>query len=145
MGPKNCLFFGNSGGDYAVDTYGEPDVFTAGDAINNNIAGASGNLDGDPQFVNLGIRNFHLSNLSPCVDKGTDENAPSYDFENNARPHDVPGRGNESPAVVYDIGAYENQDTGVYTPTHTPTPVNTPTPTATIVRSTSVKTWEVYE
>ena len=40
---------------------------------------------------------FHLQKDSPCIDKGVEEHAPSYDFDGNKRPQ----------KDSYDIGAYE--------------------------------------
>ncbi len=54
----------------------------------------------NPLFVNYqtdGSGNYHLSAGSPCLDTATSTNAPSTDFDGNARPQ---GAG-------YDIGAYE--------------------------------------
>jgi hypothetical protein len=54
-----------------------------------------GNIDAAPRFVGNG--DYHLTELSPCIDKGTSEGAPDYDLEGNKRPQ---GNG-------YDMGAYE--------------------------------------
>ncbi|MGA1792251.1 MAG: MopE-related protein, partial [bacterium] len=48
-------------------------------------------------FVNPSIGDFHLQNCSPCINTGTDVEAPDEDKEGNLRPS---GGG-------YDMGAYE--------------------------------------
>ncbi|HNT34813.1 MAG TPA: right-handed parallel beta-helix repeat-containing protein, partial [bacterium] len=135
----NCLFYNNADGDYFIDGY-SPTPFIGAAQINAAVPGASGNIDGDAQFVNSSVGDFRLSNLSPCVDSGTDLDAPLFDFAGDLRPHDVPGRGADSTGKEFDIGAFENQDTGVYTPTNTPTQTATPLPTGV----TGVHVWEEY-
>lgn len=46
--PANSLFFGNQDGDFSDS--GAP-AYMGGDAINANVAGATGNLTGNPEFV----------------------------------------------------------------------------------------------
>ena len=41
------------------------------------------NITDDPQFVGAG--DYHLTNVSPCINLGTDANAPSTDYEGDAR------------------------------------------------------------
>ncbi|HSW88162.1 MAG TPA: right-handed parallel beta-helix repeat-containing protein [Candidatus Saccharimonadales bacterium] len=80
----------------------------------------TGNLTVDPQLVNYvadGTGDYHLKATSPAIDAGISTNAPSIDFDGNARPQ---GNG-------FDIGVYEYL-TGI---TITPTPVATATPTLT--------------
>lgn len=136
---KYCQFHNNATADIYIDGY-PSQMLTGGAAINASIPEAVGNIDGDAQFVNLSLGDLRLSNLSPCVDAGSDLNAPLFDFAGNARPHDVPGRGADGTGKEFDIGAYENQDTGVYTPTNTPTQTATPLPTGV----TGVTVWEQY-
>ncbi|MEI6126720.1 MAG: choice-of-anchor Q domain-containing protein [Pseudomonadota bacterium] len=73
----------------------------------------AGNISSDPQFVQLGYWNdngtpnigddywisgdFHLQELSPCIDTATGDNAPDHDLEGTTRPQ---GYG-------YDMGSYE--------------------------------------
>jgi hypothetical protein len=62
----------------------------------NLMAGATRNISADPQFVAF-ASDLHLSSGSPCIDRGTAEDAPATDGDGNARPV---GSG-------FDIGAYE--------------------------------------
>lgn len=55
-----------------------------------------------PEFVNLGIYNFHLNQTSPAIDSATSNYSTSLDYEGNVRPQ---GSG-------YDIGAYEYDEEG---------------------------------
>ena len=53
--------------------------------------------EGDPLFLSASGSDFHLQGSSPAIDKGFSTDAPSDDYDGNARPY---GSG-------YDIGAYE--------------------------------------
>lgn len=58
----------------------------------------TGNITGqDPKFTNLSGRNFYLQANSPVINAGLATNAPTTDFDRNARPQ----------GGAYDIGAYE--------------------------------------
>ena len=60
-----CLFYNNQEGDYwDEDAYS----YTGAYNINNNVSGASNNIDGDPLFVSAS--DYHLSGSSPCIDAG---------------------------------------------------------------------------
>lgn len=67
----------------------------------NEANGDNGNLAQDPQFFNIQggstTWDFHLNYTSPCVDTGTDENAPEQDIDGISRPQ----------SLGYDMGAYE--------------------------------------
>ncbi len=47
---ENCLFDGNPEGDIYRYNAGAPTIYTGAAAINANVAGATGNVDGDPLF-----------------------------------------------------------------------------------------------
>ncbi len=81
------------GGNTPDLTYEYCDFYNNGFSM---IAG-QGNIDTNPLFVNPTNGDFHLQPPSPCIDAGTLNNAPSFDFEEMSRPS---GNG-------IDIGAYE--------------------------------------
>lgn len=45
-----------------------------------------GNLNEDPRFQDAANRDFHLTWLSPCINRGTNKDAPSDDMDGDARP-----------------------------------------------------------
>ncbi len=57
-----------------------------------------GNINDAPLFVDAHNEDFHLTKLSPCIDVGSAEDAPSTDAAGNPRPR---GSG-------FDMGAYES-------------------------------------
>lgn len=90
----NCIFWGNTD-----DLYGCSANYSC---IEDNDPGI-GNTDQDPMFVNASVGDYHLSASSPCVDAGTNNNAPGTDFEGDTRPFD----GNRDGFMVVDMGADE--------------------------------------
>jgi hypothetical protein len=83
---KNCLFFRNSdgvlfheGSDTIIDVTGPS-------GLNYLLTEAEGNIAGDPMFVNPAVDNYHLRFISPCIDAGTGESAPTDDFDGETRP-----------------------------------------------------------
>ena len=97
----NCILWGNTPDDQIVDctstvTYSDVDGGHAGE----------GNINAAP-MLESGLGDYHLTGVSPCIDAGTSEGAPSTDIEGNIRPQ----------IAGYDMGAYEyladNDDDGV--------------------------------
>ena len=43
-------------------------------------------LDDDPLFVNSGTGDYHLTRLSPCVNRGTDSGTSAFDMDGDTRP-----------------------------------------------------------
>jgi hypothetical protein len=77
------------GGESGIVTNGQGPVYWG-----------DGNIEASPQFVNVGLSNYHLANKSPCINAGKAVGAPIVDIEGNPRP---------SPAGSNpDMGAYEN-------------------------------------
>jgi parallel beta-helix repeat protein len=46
----------------------------------------TGNINSDPLFVNVDNADYHLSSNSPCIDEGTNEEAPETDIDGQERP-----------------------------------------------------------
>ncbi|MEW6486223.1 MAG: right-handed parallel beta-helix repeat-containing protein, partial [Pseudomonadota bacterium] len=123
---RNSIFWGNTAGSNAQINNGWPTT-TYTDIQNGcaSCADKTGNIDADPQFINLQIAtsgnpttagNFHLCNgvgdpdaactaASPCIDTASVTNAPADDIEGNTRPYDVSGKGDG--VDDYDMGADE--------------------------------------
>lgn len=76
-------------------------------AINTNWqADQAGNVNVDPKFVSLSLRDFHLQSSSPCIGAGdpdTDISDYEKDLDGNYRIRDA----------VIDMGAYEYQSGGI--------------------------------
>jgi hypothetical protein len=56
-----------------------------------------GNMTGNPMFVDLGTRNFHLRTGSPAIDTGSAPYSAATDFDGASRPQ----------AAAADVGGYE--------------------------------------
>ena len=61
-----------------------------------------GNIDFQPEFVCTPKKNYRLRATSPCIDAGSNSDAPDIDIEGNLRPQ----------GENVDIGAYEGEFTG---------------------------------
>jgi hypothetical protein len=59
----------------------------------------TGNINQAPKFLRIGDRPLRLAPGSPCLDRGTADNAPNTDANNLPRPFPAGGK--------YDMGAYE--------------------------------------
>ncbi|MEW5801417.1 MAG: right-handed parallel beta-helix repeat-containing protein [bacterium] len=80
------------------------------------------NLQEDPLFKDTSRRNFYLSSSpakrSPCIDAGTNVDAPAVDRDGRARPYDGDCDGQPMP----DLGAYEYYDDQKPVPCQNPLP-----------------------
>ncbi|MCP4351061.1 MAG: hypothetical protein GY795_36820 [Desulfobacterales bacterium] len=95
----NCIIRDNSGGIIGGNPEIPEQVGGASATYSNIQYGYSGegNIDDDPLFVNTENDDYRLTQNSPCIDKGTADNAPATDIDGVSRP-----QGNS-----YDMGAYE--------------------------------------
>ena len=76
------VFWKNSGDVYMEDSTPYPTVAD----MDAGIAGATENRECDPKFVDPGKDDFHLLMGSCCIDTGNPTNAPTEDFDGDARP-----------------------------------------------------------
>lgn len=104
----SCIVFNNNDDSLAgggIVTYSN---------ISGGFAG-EGNINLNPQFVNLGAGDLHLTNISPCIDAGDSTsiaNEWSKDLDLNPRGVDDPNKvdtGKQVFGLVVDMGSYEFQ------------------------------------
>jgi uncharacterized repeat protein (TIGR01451 family) len=86
-------------------------------------------VEGDPRFVDGASANFHLQSTSPAIDAGSATDAPSDDYEGNARPQDGDGNG----STIHDMGAYEVTPNLTLSSNTDPYPVQATTPVITYI------------
>ncbi|RKY14457.1 MAG: hypothetical protein DRP82_04025, partial [Planctomycetota bacterium] len=117
---KNSILWGNSASS-ANEIYIYDDPYNPSFAIlnhccvdNTGYGGQAGNITEnncihqDPQFVNAAGGDYHLQDVSPCIDAGNNSYVPgtvSEDLDGNQRIAD----GDNDGTSVVDIGAYEYQ------------------------------------
>ena len=99
---KNCIFWDNTPDELLFVT-GSTWPYVKYSDIKGGYSGTgSDNIDDDPEFVNSPI-DLHLQPGSPCIDTGTNTDAPDEDIDGLLRPQDGDGDG----TAVCDMGAYE--------------------------------------
>lgn len=103
---RNCIVWGNS----AYDTTTNSIYSSVSDIEYSDIEGGwsgTGNIDLNPQFLDLATNNYFLNYNSPCINAGTPDttglNLPPYDLAGNVRIF----------ADTVDMGAYES-DMGIF-------------------------------
>jgi hypothetical protein len=69
------------------------------------------NIDADPLFVDPKNDDFHLQNMSPCIDRGTAQGTPPFDLEGDPR-MDHPDMPNDP--TIWDMGADEYRTEGSF-------------------------------
>ncbi|UCG69845.1 MAG: PKD domain-containing protein, partial [Thermoplasmata archaeon] len=99
---KNCILWGDTPDEICYSGFSVTYSDIQGGYCDPNI---TQNINEDPLFVDPNAGDLHLQCNSPCIDKGTGNDAPSTDIDGNPRPL---GEG-------YDIGAYEMLCTGLAT------------------------------
>lgn len=103
----NNIFYGNEAESAGQDLY----LIQAGQSakVSHNLfgggqqAGSNGNISGDPLLVSPDEGDFRLQPGSPAIDGGSNDEAPSDDFDGVQRPLD----GNEDETATVDLGAFE--------------------------------------
>ncbi|MBX7258656.1 MAG: right-handed parallel beta-helix repeat-containing protein [Candidatus Hydrogenedentes bacterium] len=108
---KNCLFEIDGEGVFSESQTGA--VYSDATSLNAGLPQASGNVSGDPRFVNAANMDFSPLINSPAIDAGTPsvpfrvDVVPRNDIDDELRPFDVPGVGANGTGTEIDIGAYE--------------------------------------
>jgi hypothetical protein len=95
----NSIFWGNVGGS-GSQVYGSAISYSdimSGEAGISAATYGTGNISVDALFMDVLVKNFHLSASSECIDSGTSQGAPLIDLDGNIRPF----------RAGFDMGAYE--------------------------------------
>jgi len=111
----NSIIWGNSSSlvttrqIYMSGGYGSIDHSDFIDAqVSSNLGRGAGNIELDPLYVDSSnadylLRDYHITDCSPCIDAGTATGAPDHDIDGDPRPLD----GDDDGAADHDMGADE--------------------------------------
>ena len=95
----NCIVWGNADGDVVASVLPTYSCFGEGTT-------GTGNIAGNPQFMDPNGGDYRLAVSSSCIDAGTDAGV-DMDIAGLPRPFDVPGIDNNGALDEFDMGAYE--------------------------------------
>lgn len=97
---KNCILWEDSPDEIYTDDNSIP-TLTYSNIQNEDFGGE--NINDNPLFVDSNAGDYHLKPDSPCIDSGSNTDAPHFDRDYIHRPQD----GDRKGAAICDIGAYE--------------------------------------
>ncbi|MBI1880426.1 MAG: hypothetical protein HYR94_19790 [Chloroflexi bacterium] len=108
---KNTILWGNQKTDLNMRGFGGPttveaeysDVGMVNAAFGAIYTPGAGVINSDPRFVDPASGNFTVQEVSPCIDSGTNNGAPSTDRASISRLVD----GDKDGSATSDIGAFE--------------------------------------
>ena len=96
----NAIFWNN--GDEISDPEGRVQATFSDIEMPSDVFAGTGNINAEPKFRDP-LDNFRLEHDSPCIEAGTDADAPDDDLDGNPRPY----------GALWDMGSYEWNDTVV--------------------------------
>jgi predicted GH43/DUF377 family glycosyl hydrolase len=107
---RNSIVWEEQGQDIGVDGSGSYTITYSN--VEDSVLTGAGNISADPLFEDAANGDYHLQLSSPCVDAGTNTNAPDHDWEGDPRPID----GNLDGSAITDMGADELKLYSLYLP-----------------------------
>ncbi|GAB5497531.1 MAG: hypothetical protein Phyf2KO_26110 [Phycisphaerales bacterium] len=119
---NSCVFFGNlpTGSQIAINGTGDNDEVNFSLVEGGFTGPGTGNIDGNPMFVDAANGDYSLMPTSPCIDAGSSDRyigGPLSDLGGNDRGQDDPDTTDTGEAIigaVIDMGAFEfNSDSGI--------------------------------
>lgn len=111
---KNNIIVSN--GNYGISCNQSPepqisynDVWVNGIADYSGCSAGAGDISDDPRFKDSVACDFHIRSGSRCIDAGTSDGVPEFDFDGNGRYDDPATEPNTGAGTYtyYDIGAFE--------------------------------------